>query len=91
MIQHEQVNRVIDGDTFETANREEPIRLERVNAPEIGQQGSVEAKHALQQLILGKTVSVEVKAYDSYGRAIAETWIDGMSVNDAMIKIVSRM
>ena len=58
----EKVTRVIDGDTFETANRKESVRLANVNAPETKKPGGPQATAALKKLIHGKMVVIEVKA-----------------------------
>ena len=74
--------RVIDGDTF-ILNRRKRIRLENVDAPEIGTKGAAVAKHALENLILKKTVTYQTKA-KSYNRYIAQVKVAGKSVNRAM-------
>lgn len=81
-MQCERVTRVIDGDTFETTNR--TVRLEDVDTPEAGQLGAEEATNALKGLISGKFVNIDVKAHDTYRRAVAQVWVDGKSVNDFM-------
>ncbi|WP_420632493.1 thermonuclease family protein [Candidatus Palauibacter sp.] len=42
------------------------------------------AKNALERLILRKYVNVQTKAHDKYRRRVAQVWIHGRSVNDAM-------
>ena len=39
MGRKEKVTRIIDGDTFETNRRKNPVRLANVDAPEKGQRG----------------------------------------------------
>ena len=82
----EHVTHVIDRDTFTTSGHGANVRLERVNAPETGQPGYQEAKDELARLILHRTVTVETKAHDTYGRRVAQVWRqpDGMDVNNAM-------
>ena len=75
------VKEVIDGDTFKTGNI---IRLENVDAPELDQAGGQEAQRKLEELILNKEVVYEEQARDDYGRIIAQVWINGKNVNDAM-------
>jgi len=75
------VKEVIDGDTFKTANR---IRLENVDAPEMSQSGGSDAKQKLESLISGKEVVYEEQARDKYGRIVAQVWVNGKNVNDAM-------
>lgn len=86
MPRKETVTRVIDGDTFETSSRKRPVRLANVDTPEVGTTGAAEAKAALARLILGKEVSIDTKARDSYNRAVAKVKVDGKSVNKAMKK-----
>lgn len=82
----EYVERVIDGDTFSTSGQGASVRLEGVNAPERGQAGYQEAKAELTRLISSRWVTVETKAYDHYGRRVAQVWrqFDGLDVNRAM-------
>ena len=84
MTRKEIVTRVIDGDTFETASRKNPVRLANVNAPEKGKRGSVKATRALQQLIKGETVSIQTVARDKYGRSVANVKVHNRSVNAAL-------
>ena len=84
MARKERVTRVIDGDTFETASRKNPIRLANVDAPEKGERGGTTATRALRGLIAGETVSVDTVARDKYGRAVANVKVGRRSVNKAM-------
>jgi endonuclease YncB( thermonuclease family) len=84
MARKERVTRVIDGDTFETASRQHPVRLAGVDTPENGQPGHAAAKDALSRLIGGKTVEIDTKARDAYGRSVANVKVGGRSVNRAM-------
>lgn len=84
MARKERVTRVIDGDTFETASRKNPIRLANVNAPEKGAKGGADATAALRGLIAGETVSVDTVARDKYGRSVANVKVGRRSVNKAM-------
>ncbi len=82
----ETVTRVIDGDTIETSRRKISVRLENVNAPERGQKGGAAAKKALEDLVLGKMVTVETKARDPYRRAVATVKLGRKNINNAMKK-----
>ena len=75
---------VIDGDTFDTKAGDR-IRLARVNAPPISTPEGQKAKTLLESLILSKSITYETVARDTYGRAVAEVWVDSKNVNDAMI------
>ena len=59
MARKEKVTKVIDGDTFQTASRKNPVRLANVNAPEKGQAGAAKATKTLKNMIQGKEVTVD--------------------------------
>jgi len=84
MPRKEKVTKVIDGDTFETGSRKNPVRLANVNAPEKGQRGAGVARDALRKMIEGKTVTIDTVARDKYRRSVAKVTVDGKSVNKAM-------
>ena len=87
MARNERVTRIVDGDTFRTSIRRNSVRLADVYAPEKGQRGAVMATKALRRLIGGKIVSIQTVGR-SYGRAVAEVWVDGRSVNAIMRKVI---
>jgi micrococcal nuclease len=74
---------IIDGDTFKVRSGES-VRLSNVCAPEKGRPGWVEARDRLARLILSKTVTLEVVARDTYGRPVANVWVNSTSVNETM-------
>ena len=76
---------VIDGDTLDADDRNIRIRLARVNAPQIATTEGRTAKVLLESYVLNKSISYEVVAIDTYGRSLAEVWVDSTNVNDAMI------
>ena len=84
MGRKEKVTRVIDGDTFETASRKNPVRLANVDAPERGQPGAGKATQALRKLIQDEEVTIDTVARDRYGRSVAKVKARGKSVNKAM-------
>ena len=84
MARKEKVTKVIDGDTFETASRKNPVRLANVDAPEKGQPGAGKATEALRQLIQGEDVTIDTVARDRYGRSVANVKAGRKSVNKAM-------
>jgi endonuclease YncB( thermonuclease family) len=84
MARRERVTRVIDGDTFMTSSRKKPVRLANYDAPERGQRGYKVSKDTLESMISGKTVTVDVKTRDVYGRAVASVKVGAKSVNAAM-------
>ena len=84
MARKEKVIKVIDGDTFQTASRKNPVRLANVDAPEKGRPGAAQATQALKNMIQGKDVFVDTVARDSFGRSVAKVKVAGKSVNKAM-------
>lgn len=84
MPRKEKVTRVIDGDTFETRQRKYSVRLARVNAPEKGLRGAVQAKKQLEKLILNQDVTIQTVARDKYRRSVANVKVGRNSVNKAM-------
>ena len=84
MPRKERVTKVIDGDTFMTASRKNPIRLANVDAPEKGTRGGAAATKALKDMIHGETVSVDTVARDTYGRSVAKVKVGRQSVNKAV-------
>ena len=84
MARKEKVTKVIDGDTFETSRRKNPVRLADIDATEKGRKGAALARKELEKLILNQEVSVETVARDKYRRAVARVKLGRRSVNNAM-------
>lgn len=84
MARKERVTKVIDGDTFKTLARKNPVRLANVNAPEKGQTGFSKAQKQLANLIQGEVVVVNTVSRDKYGRSVAKVYEGGKSVNKEM-------
>ena len=76
------VQEVIDGDTVRLSYNKF-IRLASVDAPEIGTKGAAAAKHKLEELVEGKTISYTEDA-NSYGRIVGTVKAGNKNVNDAM-------
>ena len=79
---------VIDGDSLRVRadEREVEVRLWGIDAPEYDQPGSKEAKKALQNLVLGKKVTIYPKYRDKYNRLIAIVHQEGLNVNENLIE-----
>ena len=84
MPRKEKVTRVLDGDTFLTDRRKNPVRLANIDAPEKGAPGGSAATRALRNLIEGEEVSIDTVARDSYGRSVAKVKVGRRSVNKAI-------
>lgn len=78
------VTKVIDGDTFDTAEGER-IRLHEVDAPEYpkGCMG-IDAKTRLENLIAGKKIAVEIIRKDSFGRMLAYVYVNKLLINEIL-------
>ena len=61
---------VSDGDTVRILVNEKPVtvRLQGIDAPELGQSFGSRSKEALSKLVAGKTVSVRKSGEDQYKR-----------------------
>lgn len=79
-----EVARVIDGDTFETKEKQH-IRIAATESPELDQCGGREAKEALEKLILGKPVYLKVTFRDPYQRLVSLVYADGKFINKEML------
>jgi hypothetical protein len=62
------------------------IRLADIDAPEKGQDFSEKSRQFLASLVAGKTVRVEGAKRDRYRRILGVVYVDGVNVNEAMVK-----
>jgi len=85
-----QVVRVADGDTLEAIVRGESrpirIRLEGVDAPELGEVFSREAQRFLQALVAKVSVRVTGRDLDNYGRLVARVAAGGLDASTALVR-----
>jgi micrococcal nuclease len=81
------VVRVIDGDAINVLQDKTTVqvRLEGIDAPEAGQPFGAKARQALASKILAKTINVERKGNDKYGRTLGVVWLDGRNINLEMV------
>ena len=73
---------VWDGDTFYVGAG--AIRLRGIDAPELGQPRSYEAKRRLSALLHAGPVTIVRHAEDRYGRIVADVYVRGRNVADVL-------
>jgi endonuclease YncB( thermonuclease family) len=82
-----EVTSVDDGDTIIVNGRE--IRLAGIDAPEKGTERGQAAKRYLENMVLGKTVTVKIDKYQGiefYGRVLGVVFLNGVNVNIDLVK-----
>jgi micrococcal nuclease len=82
------VVKVTDGDTITlltSDNRQEKIRLDGIDAPEKKQDYGEKSRQYLASLVAGKTVRIEYKNKDRYGRILGTVYVGSLNVNEEMI------
>ena len=75
---------VHDGDTFtgvNEGNQQVKVRLDAVDAPELGQPYGQASRKALGDKIFGQVVTVTTKKHDRYGRTIGHVLIEKRDIN----------
>jgi micrococcal nuclease len=79
---------VSDGDsiTVRAGNETIRIRLAQIDAPERDQPWGHRSQQELMRLVGRKTILVSPQDSDRYGRSIANIKVDGLDVNQAMVK-----
>jgi endonuclease YncB( thermonuclease family) len=77
----ERVTRVLDGYTFKTASRKNPVRLASEESSKNGRPGAINAARILRDLIEGKAVEIEPVGEDDYGRTVARVYLAQNSTN----------
>lgn len=80
---------VADGDTVTilTENDESiKIRLEGIDAPERGQDFGGKSRQYLNELCYGKTVKVEKKGVDQYGRVLGIVYVGDLNLNEEQVR-----
>ncbi len=80
---------VADGDTItvlDRSKRQTKIRLYGIDTPEKGQAFGKVAKKYTARLSHKKQAIVEVHETDKYGRTVGVVFVDGINVNEEIIK-----
>ena len=88
------VDKVIDGDTVIVKELDPHVRYLGIDSPEIltddspGDPLSEEAKRFNERLVYGKRVKLEFdrEKYDPYGRVLAYVFVDGVFVNEELVR-----
>lgn len=86
---HGIVIEVQDGDTLKLlvdGKTQHRVRLAGIDAPEKGQPFGSRSKEALAALVHGRSISVEWRKRDRYGRVIGTVQVGGNDVNLAQIE-----
>jgi micrococcal nuclease len=79
---------VHDGDTItvlDAQKQQVKVRLNGIDAPEIGQAFGRNAKEELSEQVFGKTVRVVVAGTDRYGRTVGDVYVREKWVNLEMV------
>ncbi len=80
---------VHDGDTITGLDEDKnqfKIRLDAIDAPELGMAFGQASRKALSEKVLGKQVEVIVKTKDRYGRTVGHVLLDKRDMNLEMIE-----
>lgn len=79
---------VTDGDTLVVfhGGRQKMVRLYGIDSPEKDQDFGRQAKALTAALVAGRTIAIEQKGIDHYGRVVGLVLIDGLSLNELIIQ-----
>ncbi len=82
------VTEVTDGDTLKIKyrGRIHKVRLYGIDCPEKKQAAGEAATAFTRRQVLGKTVKVSPQTRDPHGRVVAIIYIDGICLNEALVK-----
>jgi micrococcal nuclease len=81
---------VYDGDSITAlaaGNQQLKVRLDGIDAPELKQPYSTQAKAALSGLVFGKVVSLHITGKDRYKRTLAVVVAGGLNVNRELVRL----
>ena len=84
------VVQVLDGDTFRVKSGER-IRIDKFDAPEVGECGHEEAKKNLEDWVLGEVVTIKNGRKDYWGRTIGSVYVGEILVNDQLVETCSKI
>lgn len=80
---------VHDGDTLTgltAQKRQIKVRLDGIDAPELGQAFGKAAKRALSEKAFGRRAKITVRNHDLYGRIVAQVTVDGHDVGTDLVR-----
>lgn len=79
---------ITDGDTFTCLHHRSPlkIRLQYIDAPELGQPFGQKAKQVLSQLAFKKQVQLQISGNDLYQRQLGVVWDGSRNLNLALVE-----
>ncbi len=80
---------VVDGDTlwFLDNGKKEKLRLSQIDAPEKKQEYGMEAKNFLENLVLGKQITINFQGKkDRYGRYLGEVVLEEENINKLLVR-----
>lgn len=82
------VTHIVDGDTLDANMNSEivRVRLDGIDAPEIGQTWGAWARAALKRKVGRKNVCIVVTDTDRYGREIGRIYLDKRDINREMVR-----
>ena len=86
---HLKIVSVHDGDTITGLDEDQKqfkIRLDAIDAPELGMAFGQASRKALSEKVLGKQVEVIVKTKDRYGRTVGHVLLDKRDMNLEMLE-----
>lgn len=72
-------NGVLDGDLIK-------VRLYGVDAPEKDQDFGYESKKALMNYVADKTIEIDIKSKDRYGRSVGILYVGGRNINEELLR-----
>ncbi|UNU74140.1 thermonuclease family protein [Moraxella nasovis] len=81
---------ISDGDTINCLTDDKTqikIRFDQIDAPEKAQDFGTASKQALSDMIFNKTVEIDAKQTDKYGRTVAEVYYNDKNINQEMVAI----
>jgi len=84
----EEVAHITDGDSLivTSGGREVQVRIADIDAPELDQPHGEQAKSALNALVSGREVRLDLISGDAYRRIVARVFVDGRDVAEMLVR-----